>query len=299
LTSANDLFGQINNAVLDLQAAQLQTYERPLKRLGKLLRHPDLEEANAALTTTVDLDRFLLDSEKTQEGGMGSARLLWPDSLEQTLGLTLLLVQRFADDPDLISSIAYQYYYQGGKTLTGIQAVVGQMIIPFARDYKAFVLARGVTAMKVEPPLTNRIFIVHGHEDGARETLARFLERLGFEAIILHEQPNKGRTIIEKVEANSDVSFAVVLLTPDDEGRVNGGTLEPRARQNVLLELGYFIGRLGRERVCALKRGALEIPSDFAGVIWEAMDQDGGWKLRLARELEAAGHTIDWNKVMR
>lgn len=104
---------------------------------------------------------------------------------------------------------------------------------------------------------------------------------------------------MEKVVAHSDVGFAVVLLTPDDEGCARGGIPEPRARQNVLLELGYFIGHLGREKVCALKRGALEIPSDFAGVVWEAMDSNGGWNRALARELEAAGHSIDWNKVMR
>jgi predicted nucleotide-binding protein len=121
----------------------------------------------------------------------------------------------------------------------------------------------------------------------------------GFEPIILHEQANKGRTVIEKVEANSDVSFAVVLLRPDDEGCVKGGTAEPRARQNVLLELGYFIGKLGREKVCALKRGRVEIPSDFAGVVWETMDAGNGWRQALGRELQAAGHTIDWNKVMR
>nr|WP_291006123.1 nucleotide-binding protein [Hyphomicrobium sp.] len=153
---------------------------------------------------------------------------------------------------------------------------------------------------KVQPRLTgarsNKIFIVHGHDGEARETVARFLEGMGFKAIILHEQANRGQTIIEKVEAHSDVSFAVVLLTPDDEGRSNGAKLEPRARQNVLLELGYFIGRLGRENVCTLKRGELEIPSDFAGVVWQSMDPAGAWKQGLCRELAAAGHQIDWNK---
>jgi hypothetical protein len=86
---------------------------------------------------------------------------------------------------------------------------------------------------------SRKVFVVHGHDEGARETVARFLERLGFEAIILHEQASRGRTVIEKVEAHGDVGFAVVLLTPDDEGCVKGGTAKPRARQNVLLELGY------------------------------------------------------------
>lgn len=145
--------------------------------------------------------------------------------------------------------------------------------------------------------LSRRVFVVHGHDDGSRETVARFLEKLGFEAVILHEQANQGRTVIEKVEAYGDVGFAVVLLTADDEGCVRGGIPEPRARQNVILELGYFIGRLGRGKVCALKRGELEIPSDYAGVVYESMD--GNWKQALGRELQEAGYDIDWNKVMK
>jgi len=145
--------------------------------------------------------------------------------------------------------------------------------------------------------LSHRIFLVHGHDEGARETVARFLMQLGFEPIILHEQANQGRTVIEKVEAHGEVDFAVVLLTPDDEGCAKGGTPVPRARQNVVLELGYFLGRLGRGRVCALTRGSVEIPSDFAGVVWEPME-GGGWKQALGRELRAAGHKIDWNGAM-
>jgi predicted nucleotide-binding protein len=148
------------------------------------------------------------------------------------------------------------------------------------------------------PALSRRVFIVHGHDEGARETAARFLEKLGFEAVILHEQANRGRTVIEKIEAHGDVGFAVVLLTPDDIGCVKGGEPKPRARQNVLLELGYFIGRLGRDKVCALKRGDPEIPSDYLGVVWEAMDTGNGWQQALGRELQAVGHKIDWNKVM-
>ncbi|QJP97402.1 TIR domain-containing protein [Pseudomonas fluorescens] len=150
---------------------------------------------------------------------------------------------------------------------------------------------------EVMEELSRRVFVVHGHDDGSREMVARFLEKVGFEAVILHEQANGGRTVIEKVEAHGDVGFAVVLLTPDDEGCVKGGMPEPRARQNVILELGYFIGRLGRGKVCALKRGALEIPSDYAGVVYESLD--GDWKQALGRELQEAGHEIDWNKVMR
>ena len=147
-------------------------------------------------------------------------------------------------------------------------------------------------------PSSGKVFIVHGHDEAARQTVARFIERIGFEAIVLSEQANQGRTIIEKIEAHSDVGFAVVLLTPDDVGGKAGESLRPRARQNVLLELGYFIARLGRERVCTLAKGDLEIPTDFAGVVWEVLDDSGAWKSSLARELKAVGYDIDWNKVM-
>lgn len=146
---------------------------------------------------------------------------------------------------------------------------------------------------------SRKIFVVHGHDDGARETVARFIERIGFEAIILHEQANRGRTVIEKVEAHGDVGFAVVLLTPDDVGGQSAEALKQRARQNVILELGYFIGLLTRERVCALRKGDVEIPSDFAGVVYQTFDEGGGWKTALARELQDVGYDVDWNKVMR
>jgi len=145
---------------------------------------------------------------------------------------------------------------------------------------------------------SQKIFVVHGHDDAARQAVARFIERIGFEAVILSEQASQGKTIIEKIEANSNVGFAVVLLTPDDIGGKSSDALRPRARQNVLLELGYFMARLGRERVCALAKGDLEIPTDFAGVVWTALDEHDAWKAVLARELKAAGYAIDWNKVM-
>lgn len=146
--------------------------------------------------------------------------------------------------------------------------------------------------------LSQKIFIVHGHDQAALQTVARLIERIGYEAIILSEQANRGRTIIEKIEEHGDVGFAVVLLTPDDVGGKSSESLQPRARQNVLLELGYFIARLNRERVFTLAKGDLEMPTDFAGVVWQSLDDAGAWKQALARELQAAGYPIDWNKVM-
>jgi len=146
-----------------------------------------------------------------------------------------------------------------------------------------------------------RAFVVHGHDEGARESVARFLDKLGVTPVILHEQANRGKTLIEKLEHYSDVSFAVVLLTPDDEGRPlnpSGATLRLRARQNVLLELGYFVGQLGRQNVCALHKEGLELPSDWDGVAWVSMDARGAWQLQLARELKAAGFAVDLNDAL-
>ncbi|MFC7514360.1 TIR domain-containing protein [Herbaspirillum sp. GCM10030257] len=295
-----DVFTQINNAVLDLQASHYQTYVRPMKTLARLLQHPSLEAANRRLTEGADLDAFLSESEGTGGSMIGSHRLAWPAEPEKGLGLTLLLIEKFAQEEDYAISFAHFYFHSGNTHNAGLHSLIRQLIIPFVRDYKAYIMNQGNVEPKLVKPKSNNVFIVHGHDGEARESVARFLESLGLKAIILHEQANRGRTVIEKVEANSDVGFAVVLLTPDDVGRAKGDAeLEPRARQNVLLELGYFIGKLGRENVCALKRGTVEIPSDFAGVVWETMDSGTGWKQALGRELEAAGYSIDWNKVMR
>lgn len=299
MSPSADLFTQINNAVLDLQASQVQTYERPLKRLGQLLGHAELEDANRQLVDGLDLQSFLVESAKSGGSVVGSGALAFPDDEREALGLTWLLLRDLGEHPNKAFDFSHRYFHAGSKIIAGIHAMVRQLVIPFVRDYKAYVMNLGdAKPLVIIRQRSDSIFIVHGHDEGARETVARFIERLGFKPIILHEQANRGRTIIEKVEAYGDVGFAIVLLTPDDEGRMAGGPdLEPRARQNVLLELGYFIGRLGRENVCALKRGNVEIPSDFAGVVWEAMGPDSAWKLALGRELNAAGYTVDWNKV--
>jgi predicted nucleotide-binding protein len=136
-----------------------------------------------------------------------------------------------------------------------------------------------------------------------REAVARTLSDLGLDPIILAEQANRGRTLIEKLERSSAVGFAVVLLSPDDMGySVKKGpkSAEPRARQNVILELGYFVGLLGRDCVCTLKRGSdLEFPSDFLNVGYTAFDDAGQWKLELVRELQAAGYEVDANSLIK
>lgn len=150
-------------------------------------------------------------------------------------------------------------------------------------------------------PSGNRVFLVHGHDEAALQSCARFIEKLGLSVTVLREQPNQGRTIIEKFVQHADAGFAVILLTPDDRGGAADMPYERqslRARQNVIFELGFFLGRLGRERVCALYAEGVEVPSDYHGVAFVPLDSGMAWRLELARELQAAGLPIDMNKAV-
>lgn len=149
---------------------------------------------------------------------------------------------------------------------------------------------------------SNEVFIVHGHDRAAKSEVARFVEKLGPEVTVLDEQPGGGQTIIEKFEAYaSNAGFAIVLLTPDDVGAAKDkrDNLNPRARQNVIFEMGYFVKGLGRGSVCAMSSEEVELPSDLAGVEYIRLDADGGWQLKLVREMTAAGLTVDLEKVSK
>ncbi len=147
---------------------------------------------------------------------------------------------------------------------------------------------------------SNNVFVVHGHDEQAKESTARFIEKLGLNAVILHEQANEGQTIIEKLEKHTDAAYAVVLFTPDDVGASSESpeNLHPRARQNVLVELGYMAAKIGRNRVCVLRKGNVEMPSDFVGVLYIDIDAAGAWRLTLAKELKVAGLKVDLNEAM-
>lgn len=198
-------------------------------------------------------------------------------------GSTLVVGSRYLDEPKAWSS-----------TRHSVRSRLGWLArFATTRERKQSVASRGA----VLP--SSRVFVVHGHDEATREAVARFLEKLDLEAVILHEQPDQGRTIIEKFTDHADVSFAIVLLTADDIGGVKSAPqeqLKARARQNVILELGYFLGRLGRERVCALYEDGVDIPSDYRGVLFVPLQSE--WRLSLARELKAAGLPVDMNRAV-
>lgn len=152
---------------------------------------------------------------------------------------------------------------------------------------------------KVNSTRKKKVFIVHGHNDALKQEVARIIEKQGIEAIILSEQANQGKTIIEKIEENADVDAAICLFTGDDYGRAKGIETEKsklRARQNVVFEAGYFMGKLGRKNVIIVADKNLELPSDMQGVVYT---DAGNWKTEVLQELDKIGYAIDFNKLFK
>lgn len=140
----------------------------------------------------------------------------------------------------------------------------------------------------------SKVFIVHGHDGEMREAIARIIENQGIHPIILSDEVNAGATIIEKIEKHSNVGAAICIFSPDDLGRSKKEATEHnRARQNVVLETGYFMGKLGRERVIILSNGDLEFPSDLQGIVYTGSE----WKFKLLKELRKIGYEVDLNKL--
>lgn len=152
-------------------------------------------------------------------------------------------------------------------------------------------------------PGDRKVFVVHGRAAGGfRDATARFVEQLGLRAVILAEQAIEGRTVIESFEANTiDVGYAIVLLTPEDRAFGPDDEAPPRpnrARQNVILELGYFMAKLGRNNVVALLQEGVELPTDILGIMYIPLDEGGAWKTLVARELQAAGYDLDLTRLL-
>ena len=160
---------------------------------------------------------------------------------------------------------------------------------------------RGSSSKNKSSGLSNRIFVVHGHDHTLKTEIENFLHSIGLEAIVLHRKPDEGQTIIEKFEKHSDVGYAFILLTPDeiaytvDQEKMDDKQRqkELRARPNVIFEFGYFVGKLGRSRVCCLYKGDVTLPSDLGGLIYKRIvtnvESEG---FALIKELKAAGYKI-------
>lgn len=160
---------------------------------------------------------------------------------------------------------------------------------------------RKATSIADSAALSNKVFVVHGHDATLKVDVERFIHEIGLEPVVLHRQPDHGKTLIEKFEHYSDVGYAFILLTPDDVAYPasqenllhNQKLLELRARQNVIFEFGFFVGRLGRSKVCCLFKEGVVLPSDLGGLVYkkieDSLDQQA---YSIIKELKAAGYNI-------
>lgn len=198
----------------------------------------------------------------------------------------------------LYSYFADHHFYDPDVDISTINHNIN-ILLQKMITYQAMQYGKNVASEDNAPVFSSKkVFIVHGHNNEAKTEIARVIEKLDLQALILHEQASGGKTIIEKIEHYSDVGFAVVLYTPCDEGHSKQETMSKnRARQNVVFEHGYLIGKLGRSRVCALVRGDIETPGDISGVVYVLMDEAGAWKYRLVDEMKAAGFMLSKDKI--
>jgi len=202
-------------------------------------------------------------------------------------------IRFFTLGPRELSHEVREFVGDTQRYLNALEAIYGRLeLIPEATPQ--------VSAFTSSMSGEQRIFIVHGRDEEALHVVASFVRQLGLKPIILREQASGGRTIIEKLEWHSKSDYAIVLLTPDDVGALKpepaadaAKGLKPRARQNVILELGYFLALLGRARVFPLIKAEVEQPSDILGIVYVPMDGFGGWKRELCKELLAVG--IEFN----
>ncbi len=264
------------------------TLDTALARLQRLLKEiPELYKEQ-------NLDRVLLDTWRNNVQGV-LAQFYGKASLQYEHFDQISFYPHFMWDTPSSSEYVRKHLDGLSRADAFLQSRIGELEED-ARESKAQPLLP-----KTLPPMSkHKVFIVHGHDHGTKETVARYLSRLDMEPVVLHEQPDQGRTIIEKFEHYTNVSCAVVILSSDDTAHSNSlpAIEEFRARQNVIFELGFFVGRLGRKRTFALVEKGLTRPSDIDRVLYISMEDDS-WKIKLVAELKAAGMDVDANKAFR
>lgn len=197
--------------------------------------------------------------------------------------------------------LAYRLFL--GVLRQGLSKLPAQYLAPPRQEPRSTAVPDDATHDRIKPgdATVINVFVIHGHNDVLKLDVARTLEKLKLNAVVLHEQPSQGRTIIEKFERHAaSAAFAVAILSADDVGyaKAKVDDAKARARQNVVLELGYFAGLLGRRNVAVLYEGGVEIPSDYLGVVYIPIDDAGSWKFTLAKEIKAASLPVDLNALL-
>jgi predicted nucleotide-binding protein len=276
---------------LTVPRAQLEEALNQRIQEGILLEHraiqseKELDEARADYYTWTEYNETLLhrsfttDEVAARYKSSGGAFMIYDKSLAQE-------IEEFREDVRMYAR--------------RLKSVLEQLPL-----YDDELPAPGAAPTRLEGSTGTTIFLVHGHAEAQKLAIHGFLRQVTtLDVVILHDQASEGRTIIEKFEDHAgSAAFAVVILTGDDEGRLRGGdeeppALQPRARQNVIFEFGFFVAALGRKRVAILHDEGAELPSDIDGLLYIPLDPAGGWKLLLARELDAAQIQVDTKKML-
>ena len=279
----------INFFIRNVQNANMKTFGSEVSHL--------FEHLNSEIKDNQVYDNYLIERAHWKDWpGEDTAQWSLPTTFEDAKSLVFDLYYTIGKLGEEGYSLPMDLTYsQHGNIDNAIHDFNKQFL-----DYFKEVLNEIITANpeiednKVEKIKGNTVFIIHGHDDGLKTEIQLLLTRAGVNNIVLHEQPDKGRTIIDKlVEESSNSNYAIALLSPDD--MLFDGS--KRARQNVILEIGYFIGRLGKERVRILKKDDIDIPSNLQGILYENFDASGAWKMKLCKELLAVGIYVDIETV--
>jgi DNA-binding NarL/FixJ family response regulator len=281
----------LNDNISGLEIDICQTELEFHQKLDDIRRNPpDLAVFDVMVRWTNPSPKMVTPPEEIKVEGMYRAGLRCQQMLEkspETARVPVILYTVLSDvdlEPNIKDKPPNVFYLQKDSPLDSLLRTIRSL---FPDKLNAFRQERTV-------------FLVHGHDNAAKTEVARFIEKLGLDLLILEEQVKEGRTVIEQIVEHANVSYAIVLLTADDEARPVGqnSELKPRARQNAVFELGYFIAKLGRERVCVLYREGVELPSDYSGVLYVKLASGGGWKLDVAKELKSAGLPVDIERII-
>ncbi|GGK73810.1 TIR domain-containing protein [Rufibacter glacialis] len=218
-----------------------------------------------------------------------------PSEHEKAKSLSYYLYKKSAEMKENASQIVFALMQD--RTMSSSISKFNTVFLDYFSQALDDIIRANPELVKDEPAIANgnTVFIIHGHDGLMKTQVQLLLTRAGVRNIVLHEQPDRGRTIIDKlVEEGRSSNYAIALFSPDDS--MDGG--HKRARQNVVLEVGYFMGKLGKERVRMLVNDNLEIPSDLSGILYEKYDASGAWKMKILKELQAVGIFVDFNSVL-
>ncbi len=213
-----------------------------------------------------------------------------PKNLQETKSLTYHLYKTIGENNDDGLELANEMF--GQEKFADNTREFNNTFIEYLGDVLKDIMNSNPELDKEEPQRSKGdfVFIIHGHDNELKRELQLLLKNAGVNNVVLHEQVDKGRTIIDKLIGETEkAGYAIALLTPDD---ITETGLQ-RARQNVILEIGYFIGKLGKERIRMLTKGDIEIPSDLQGILYEKFDPSGAWKIKLLKEIQAVGIYVD------